>query len=168
MVVGESVHDEEFEEEFGATYRAAVQVAYQIVGSVEEAEDAAAEGLARALVEWRKVRRLPYRRAWILRVTANVAIDAVRRRRTAPVELDVAADLAEATVLRLALLAALKALPRRQREVIVLRYLAGLPELEVAQCLSISPNSVKTHSARALSTLRSSVGTAWEERSLAV
>lgn len=157
-----------FEEEFRASYRAAFDMAYRILGSVEHAEDAAAEGMARALVAWPKIRALPYRTAWILRVTSNVAIDAARRRRPLPVEAGWSTDAVDDAVLRVALVAALQALPRRQREVIVLRYLAGLPEREVAACLSISTNSVKTHGSRALSRLRSSLGAGWEKPDLAV
>ena len=156
-----------FEEEFRHSYRAAYQLAYRILGTVAEAEDSAAEAFARALVSWPKLSALPYRRAWILRVTANVAVDSVRRRRLATIDPDLRTDHEEPVVLRLALVAALRALPRRQREVVILRYVAGLPELEVAACLGISPNSVKTHGARALSKLRSSIGPDWEATSLA-
>jgi RNA polymerase sigma-70 factor (ECF subfamily) len=50
--------------------------------------------------------------------------------------------------------AALRALPERQREVIVLRHLAGLSEPEVAEYLGISLGSVKTHMRRAKESLR--------------
>jgi DNA-directed RNA polymerase specialized sigma24 family protein len=45
-------------------------------------EDLAAEGLARACARWPRLQRLPYRRAWLFRVTANVALDGRRRPRT--------------------------------------------------------------------------------------
>jgi DNA-directed RNA polymerase specialized sigma24 family protein len=64
-------------------------VAWRILGSVPEAEDAAAEALARALVDWSRISRLEHRDAWILRVTINLAIDVARRRsrhENAPVE----------------------------------------------------------------------------------
>jgi hypothetical protein len=41
-------------------------------------------------------------------------------------------------VLRIALTTPLRVLPRRQREVIVLRYLVGLPDSEVAETLGMS------------------------------
>nr|WP_179670022.1 sigma-70 family RNA polymerase sigma factor [Nocardioides thalensis] len=50
--------------------------------------------------------------------------------------------------------AAVQALPARQREVIVLRYWMGLPESEIAHTLGISPGSVKTHAARAMAALK--------------
>ncbi len=63
-------------------------------------------------------------------------------------------DLADAVVLRQALLAALFRLPRRQRDAVALRYLADMSEVEVADAMSISQGSVKTHLHRALRSLR--------------
>jgi RNA polymerase sigma-70 factor (sigma-E family) len=53
---------------------------------------------------------------------------------------------------------ALAALPRRQRAVLVLRYLEDLPEAEVASLLGCSVGSVKTHAHRGLRALRASLG----------
>jgi RNA polymerase sigma factor (sigma-70 family) len=47
----------------------------------------------------------------------------------------------------LSVLAALDALPVRQRQVIVLRYYADLPEAQIAATLGIAPGSVKAHAA---------------------
>jgi RNA polymerase sigma factor (sigma-70 family) len=49
---------------------------------------------------------------------------------------------------------ALDTLSRRQREVIVLRFLADLPEAEVARALGCSVGSVKQHASRGLAALR--------------
>ena len=87
--------------------------------------------------------------------SANVAIDRARRiRRTAVIATPPASEPEEANALRVALVAALESLPRRQRDAIVLRYLVGYPEREVAACLQVSPNTVKTHTRRGLETLR--------------
>jgi RNA polymerase sigma factor (sigma-70 family) len=50
---------------------------------------------------------------------------------------------------------ALLALPRRQREVLVLRYYLDLSEEQIAEWLGVSQGSVKQHTSRATSTLRS-------------
>jgi RNA polymerase sigma factor (sigma-70 family) len=50
-------------------------------------------------------------------------------------------------------LAALRRLPGRQREAVVLRYCLGLPEAEVAQAMSVSRGTVKSTSHRGLSAL---------------
>ena len=82
--------------------------------------------------------------------------------------LDHVPDPAEAVTLRLALGAALRQLPRRQGQVVALRYLGGLTEAEVARSMGISLNSVKKHTTRAVSTLRSRLGTDWQEADLAL
>ena len=149
--------EEGFEEFFRATLPRARRVANRILGAGPDAEDAVGEAYARALVRWRRVSALPYREAWVLRVTANVAVDLTRRRpvEAQPVEHERPVD---AAVDRIALAAALRGLAPRQREAIALRYLAGLSVEEVAEVLSLSVNTVKTHTSRGIETLRASLG----------
>ncbi|NLV55494.1 MAG: sigma-70 family RNA polymerase sigma factor [Acidimicrobiales bacterium] len=54
---------------------------------------------------------------------------------------------------RRAVLAALRRLPDRQREVLALRYYLDLPEAEIARTLGISAGAVKTHAHRGLAAL---------------
>ena len=149
--------DSEFDASFAAAfddlYPVAVRLAARIVGDQASAEDVAAEALARTYARWAKVSTLPYRDAWVLRVTGNLAIDTVRRRRPSPA-VALADSFEDATALRLALASALAKLPGRQREAVVLRYLAGYSEAEVSAALGISANSVKTHAQRGLTALR--------------
>ncbi|MDQ4096954.1 MAG: sigma-70 family RNA polymerase sigma factor, partial [Actinomycetota bacterium] len=155
----------DFEAVFRRLYPRARAVAYRIVGEVAEAEDAAAEAFSRTLLAWRRVGDLPYLDAWVLRVTANVAVDVVRRRRPAPLATltsEAVPGPDEVVVLRMALAAALAALPRRQREVVALRYLVGLREDEVARSMGVSLGSVKRHGHRALARLRRRLGTDWD------
>jgi RNA polymerase sigma factor (sigma-70 family) len=49
--------------------------------------------------------------------------------------------------------AALRRLPLRQREALVLRYYLDLPEAEMAAAMGVSPGSVKTHLHRGLAAL---------------
>jgi RNA polymerase sigma factor (sigma-70 family) len=152
--MGGAEEEEAFRETFRALFPAAFHLAYSILGSVPHAEDAAAEALARALASSRRVWQLPYRDAWVMRVTANVAVDMLRRKQPPvrpPAPED---DLAEGAALRVTLANALARLPRRQREVVALRYLSGLSEAEVAECLHLSANTVKVHARRGTAALR--------------
>lgn len=159
---------DEFEAAFPALFLSAYRVAYQVLGDATEAEDAAAEALARALRAWRRVAPLPYRDAWICRVAANVAIDRVRRRPVRSTAPDVVEDFTETATLRIALSAALVALPRRQRQVVTLRYLGGFSEADVARSLGLSLNTVKKHTQRGTSALRTRLGPDWQETRHAV
>lgn len=136
-------------------------VAARILGPGPDADDAVAEAFARALLRWRRVKVLSYRDAWVLRVTANATVDVTRRRRPEPESAATVAFVDEA-VDRIALAAALRALAPRQRDVIALRYLADLSVEEVAEALRVSVNTVKTHTARGIETLRATLGD-WKE-----
>lgn len=148
----------EFENVFDELFPKALNVAYRVLGHVKTAEDVAAEALARTFLDWRRIKGLPYREAWVLRVATNLAVDVLRRR---PPEIVAAAAVAspeEIVDMRLALGAALRSLPRRQRQAIALRYLADLPYAEVATLLHISQGSVKLHVHRGLKALRGRLG----------
>jgi RNA polymerase sigma factor (sigma-70 family) len=153
-----------FEETFGPLYRQARHVAWKLLGDPTEAEDAAAEAMARALLAWRKVGKLPYRDAWVMRVTANVAIDGLRRRpdRLPPAEQNDPGpgpvDFGEGVALGVDLRGALLRLSRRQREVVVLRWIGGLTEDEVSRGLGLSRSAVRTHAGRGLAAMREQLG----------
>lgn len=145
----------DFDSRFRELYPRSVALAMRMLGNRAAAEDVAAETMARALLRWNKLD--PERVAgWVLRVTANQAIDLMRRKgRT--LEPGVI-DLEDSTTLRLALAEALQRLPRRQRETIALRFLSDLSEAETAAALGIGPGSVKTHVHRGLGRLRELLG----------
>jgi RNA polymerase sigma factor (sigma-70 family) len=144
-----------FEDTFRELYPRAVGLAYRMLGSRAAAEDVASETFARALLRWD---RLDQDRiaGWVLKVTANQAID-VMRRKGRHLEPQVI-RLEDSTTLRLALADALAKLPRRQREAIALRFLSDLSEADTATALGVSAGSVKTHVHRGLAALRDELG----------
>ena len=54
-------------------------------------------------------------------------------------------------------LAALRQLPDRQREVLVLRYYADLSEAQIAEAIGISRGAVKSHASRGMAALRTTL-----------
>ena len=133
----------------------AYRVGYRILGARADAEDVAQETVARACARWNRVQKYP--QAWVARVSANMAIDVIRRRRrerrpVAPPRDPSGTDAFVGE--RLELVAALERLPRRQREVVVLRYLADLGESDVAAQLGCCVGTVKQHASRGLARLR--------------
>jgi len=143
----------EYEAAYPALFMAAMRLAYRILHDRDAAEDIAAEAMARAYAHWRTVRALAHREAWVLRVAANLAIDVVRRQ--GPVLEPLLADgFEDATAARVALTAALDALPRRQREALVLHFVGGMTEVEASATMGIDPSSVRTHIQRGLAAMR--------------
>ncbi len=152
-----------FDEAFVPLFRGAYLVAFRMLRDVDDAEDVAADALASALVCWDEVSTLPHRDAWVMRVAANLAVDRLRRRGRVRILQRVLPNEDSDVALCLDLARALRKLPRRQREVIVLRYIAGLPEREVADALALSQSTVKEHSARGRLRLRRILGSTFEE-----
>jgi RNA polymerase sigma-70 factor (sigma-E family) len=151
--------DIEFREVFDRLYPLARHLAHRITSDRAVAEEIAAEALIRLYVRWAWLARRPHRDAWVLRVTTNLALDSVRRRRRHPEPraTSVLTDPILLIVDRMELAAALRRLPRRQREVVALRYLGDLSEQQVADLLGVSGGSVKTHLHRGLASLRSTL-----------
>jgi len=152
-----------FEERFAVLAALGYKVAYRLTGDRAESEDLAQEALARAYLRWRKV--AAYDEAWVARVTTNLAIGRWRKHGRVVVSgtgerafagsAGPAAAAAGADPLdRIELVRVLRSLPRRQREAVALRYLADLPEADVAALLGCSVGAVKTHTHRGLAALR--------------
>jgi RNA polymerase sigma-70 factor (sigma-E family) len=148
-----------FAEAFAELHRATYQTAFKLLGDRHEAEDIAQEACARACVRWR---RLDNPAAWSVRVASNLAVDRWRR-----AQHEVKYATAERTVqddgARVDLHRALALLPKRQREVVVLRYVADLTEEQTATALGCSAGTVKTHAARGLRALRATLDGAEED-----
>jgi len=99
--------------------------------------------------------------AYLRSIVINLARDHNRRglvslRHRLPAEPDdrSAEDHATESESRQAVIAALRALPRRQRDCVVLRYYLELSIADIADTLGLSPNSVKTHLQRGLRALK--------------
>jgi RNA polymerase sigma factor (sigma-70 family) len=147
----------EFEEAFRGLFVLAHRVARRILADPDAAEDVAAEALSRAYAHWGRVGKLPHREAWVVRVASNLALNVARRRRPPPAE-DVVLSPEDAAVNHVALVAALGALSPRQREVLVLRHLAGLSEPEIAAHLGLGLGTVKTHLRRGREAMQARLG----------
>lgn len=153
------VGDGDFELFFAEVIGDAVSVAARVLEDRSLAEDAAVEALARAHLRWHRLTADPYRRAWVLRVAINAALDMQRsdRRRRAREEHSASRSpgqgFEEATLDRLVLSSALSRLSRRQREAVALRYLAGLTESDAAGAMGLSVGSLKVHLRRGLSAM---------------
>jgi len=152
-----------FDEEFEELWTVAYQVAFRVLGVREDAEDVAQDALERVGVQWKRVRT--YARPFTARVAGQRAIDVWRRRtRHSGKEARVGAEdrrgqgeTPGGVEDRDDLVQALRGLPKRQRQVVILRYLGDFSEHDTAAALGCSVGSVKTHASRGLAALRISV-----------
>lgn len=143
--------------EFYATSRdACLRAVTATVADRRLAEDLVAEAFARAWSSWSKVSRHPAPRAWVVRTALNTRVSWWRkhRREVALAGHDTAAPDDHADQLDRTVIAALRRLPVRQREVIVLRVLLDLDTERTAKELGIAPGTVMAHLSRAVAALR--------------
>lgn len=152
----------DFESFFRAVLPRTVAAARRVTGDRAAAEDAAVEALARAHLRWPRVGALPWREGWVLKVAVNEALrQRARRPDPAPAATTRPVGGLDAAT-RSDLVAALRRLPRRQREAVTLRYLVDLSEAEVADNLGLHVGTVKTHLRRGLAAMRRQLGDDWE------
>ncbi len=152
--------------DFDALYRAARDDVFAYVatllGDRSAAEDVTASAFERA---YRKQRTYKAsrgsERAWLFGIARNAALDELRHRKrsaalTTEPSADTAApdDAADAALRRAALRSALQALPPRERELLALKFHAGLDNAELATVLGVSVSNAGTMLHRAVTKLR--------------
>jgi RNA polymerase sigma-70 factor, ECF subfamily len=111
-----------------------------------EAEDITQTVFSKLLIKIRRYeqREVPFS-AWILRVARNAALDHIRSRRMVPVEEVRISDEGQDEIRfdrYSSLRDALAQLPEQQREVLVLRHVAGLTPMEIAHHMRKTESSV--------------------------
>ena len=141
--------------------------AYARLCDREEAEDVAQETFARAYLSLATLRGAGAWRAWLLRITANLCTDALRRqqrRRTQPLDplWPDGAPSPETQVLaterRRELRAAVRALPERYRVPMLLRFGSGCTRREIALALSLPQSTITGRLAQAARLIRRELG----------
>jgi RNA polymerase sigma-70 factor (sigma-E family) len=145
-------------------YRSLVRLAMLLLGDLPAAEDVVQEAFIALRTGWRRLRdagkALPYLRQAVVNGSRSVLRHRAVADRNAPghVTDEPSAESRAMTLLeRSAVTAALRGLPARQREVIVLRYYADLSEAEIAAAMGISKGAVKSHASRGMAALRSTL-----------
>ena len=145
-------------------------LAYSMVGDAGVAEDVAQEAMVRV---WRHAPVFDPRRgsvaSWVLTITRNLAIDALRLRRAVPTDPDDFAaaamlsnehnpeDAAHRSDVRNTVRAALSTLPAEQRRAVVLAAVYGRTALEISESEGIPLGTAKTRIRTALIRLRAAV-----------
>jgi RNA polymerase sigma-70 factor (sigma-E family) len=142
-------------------YRSLVRMAALLLRDSAAAEDVVQDAFVATHRSWRRLRDPENALAYLRQAVVNRSRSKLRRRqvedRHAPQPMPAGAsaeDGAIHAVERSAVVAALGRLPRRQREVLVLRYYSDLSEAQIADALAISNGAVKSHASRGIAALR--------------
>ena len=152
----------------GSTYPRLVAAVALIGGNRESAEDAVQEALARAWERANRGEQIDSLPAWVTSVAMNLSKSRLRRGRAESrarerIGAGVPGSIGGATEFGVDLDRALAALPRRQREVVVLHYYLGFDVREVAKSLGVSQGTVKTSLFRARQSIAAALGQNYSE-----
>ncbi len=141
----------EFHHIFVASYRRLVVQMYGVTGDAAEAEDLVQEAFVRAAAAGRRFIKVDNHEAWLRTVAVNIQRSRWRKLRNfSRIRERLAAPPTDLPALenRLDVIDALRGLPKGQREVVALHYLADLDVAEVARTLGIAEGTVKSRLSR--------------------
>jgi RNA polymerase sigma-70 factor (sigma-E family) len=142
-------------------YRSLVQLAALLIRDVATAEEVVQDSFVAMHREWGRLcdrdEALSCLRQSVVNRSRSVlrhGVVAVRNAPEHPADMPNAEHSAIDLLERSAVVAALRALPPRQREALVLRYCGDLSKAQIASVMGISRRSVEIHTASAMSALR--------------
>jgi len=156
--------DEAVTQLYVAQYRALVRLATLLLRDVGAAEEIVQDSFVAMHGSWRRLRDHDRALAYLRQAVVNRSRSALRHRtveqRHAPAPMPDHASAEHGALEALErddLIRALQRLPRRQREVLVLRYYVDLSEAQIADTIGISRGAVKSHASRGMAALRLSL-----------
>lgn len=156
--------DRMFTELYSVHHRALVRLAVLLVRDVPTAENVVHDAFVATLAGWDRLRNAEDALAYLRQAVVNRSRSVLRHRmavekaqKETPPDMPSAEHAVLAQLERSAVIAALRGLPERQREAIVLRYYADLSEAEIAATMRISRGAVKSHTARGMAALRAAL-----------
>ena len=146
---------------YSVQYKALVRLAAMLVRDTSTAEEVVQEAFIAMHDGWHRLKDAEKALAYLRQAVVNRSRSVLRHRmvveknapKPAP-DMPSAEHGAMALLERSAVIAALRGLPERQREAIVLRYYADLSEADIAAAMRISRGAVKSHTARAMAALK--------------
>jgi RNA polymerase sigma-70 factor (sigma-E family) len=154
---------EDFDRYVATAWPRLLRSAWLLTGDWYLAEDILQTALAKTYTRWRRV-QAGSADAYVRKVLATTYVSWWRRRwrmemPTAEPPEQPAGDTSSASAdLRIAVARVLRRLPKGQRAVLMLRFHADLTEADTARTLGVSVGTVKSQTARALTTLRAEPG----------
>jgi RNA polymerase sigma-70 factor (sigma-E family) len=145
-------------------YRRLVRLAALLLDDLGSSEEVVQDAYVKMHGSWHRIRDPEAAVGYLRTTVVNLARSRLRRRmvaqKHAPKPLPDAPSAEYGALEQLErdrLIAALRTLPARQRECLVLRYYADLSEAQIADAMGISPGAVKSHASRGMAALRTSL-----------
>jgi RNA polymerase sigma-70 factor (sigma-E family) len=142
-------------------YRSLVRLAAFLVRDNATAEEVVQDSFVAMHGAWRRLRDTDKALSYLRQSVVNRSRSVLRHRIVVdkntpkpPPDMPSAEHGAIIQLERSAVVTALRALPERQREALVLRYYGDMSEAQIASVMGISRGAVKSHTARAMSALR--------------
>lgn len=162
---------------YTAHYRSLVRLSALLLHDVPAAEDVVQDAFVAMHASWKRLRDTDKALAYLRQAVVNRSrsrlrhLKVVDRKAPALLPADARAHMpsaetgAMASIDRAHVLVALRGLPQRQREVLVLRYFSDLSEAQIADAMGISTGAVKSHASRGMTALRQKLGQRLEQTS---
>ena len=142
-------------------YRSLVRLAAFLVRDTSTAEEVVQDSFVAMHGAWRRLRDTDKALSYLRQSVVNRSRSVLRHRMVVdkntpkpPPDMPSAEHGAIIQLERSAVVSALRSLPDRQREALVLRYYGDLSEAQIASVMGISRGAVKSHTARAMAALR--------------
>lgn len=142
-------------------YRSLVRLAAFLVRDNATAEEVVQDSFVAMHGAWRRLRDTDKALSYLRQSVVNRSRSVLRHRMVVdkntpkpPPDMPSAEHGAIIQLERSAVVSALRGLPERQREALVLRYYGDLSEAQIASVMGISRGAVKSHTARAMAALR--------------
>jgi RNA polymerase sigma-70 factor (sigma-E family) len=146
---------------YGGHYHSLVRLAVLLVHDVQTAEEVVQDAFEAMHLASRRLRDSERALQYLRQTVVNKSRSVLRHRKVVDMHApkpgpdEPSAEHAALAILeRSAVAAALRALPERQREAIALRYYADFSEADIARAMGISKGAVKSHTARAMASLK--------------
>ena len=153
--------DQAVAELYSLHYRPLTRLATLLVRDAATAEEVVQDAFIAMHAAWLRLGDADNALAYLRQAVVNRSRSVLRHRtvvdknmQKAPPDMPSAEHGALALLERSAVVDALRKLPERQREAIVLRYYADFSEAEIAAAMNISRGAVKSHTARGMAALR--------------
>ncbi len=170
--------DDQIADLFSKHYAGLCRTAALLLDDQSGAEEVVQEAFLRTFSSWWRIRNLERAHWYLRKAVINQCRSRLRRRNTEhrsnrtiyatdperPAFAGLDADSSDASDDAVVVMDAIRQLPPRQRETVILRYYEDLPESEIGALLGCTTGTVKSQLAKARSSLNAALGTLRRER----